>query len=119
MPILEIEIVGSVEGHPNIARELADSAAEVLRTGPGHTWVKVRYLPAEQYAENGSLGGVQPVFVSVLQGRGGDSTEKGTTAASLVKAFAGILERPAENIHVLFEPDGIGRIAFGGQLREE
>jgi phenylpyruvate tautomerase PptA (4-oxalocrotonate tautomerase family) len=37
-------------------------------------------------------------------------------AAELSEALSTILDRPKENIHILFEPPGAGRIAFGGEL---
>lgn len=119
MPILEVEIIGTVNKE-NIAQPLADAAAEVLKTGPGRTWVKVRFLPSGQYAENGGAAGdIHPVFVSVLLGRCNEIKEKAEIASGLAAALSRVLDRPAENVHVLFEPEAIGRIAFGGKLRTE
>ncbi len=120
MPILEIEIVGAIEAKINLAQLLADTAAEVLKTEPGRTWVKVRYLPAAQYAENGGMSGeIKPVFISVLLGRHNEFAEKADIASGLAATFALTLGRPPENIHVLFEPQATGRIAFGGHLKSE
>ena len=75
MPILEIEIVlqpGEVLVS-DLAQIAADRAAEIFGSPPGNTWVRLRFLPAGQYAENGSLlpGGenpaIYPVFVTVLK----------------------------------------------------
>ena len=119
MPILEVEIVGAFEKE-NIAQPLADAAAKVLKTGPGRTWVKMRFLPADQFAESGGAASdVRPVFVSVLLGRCNEIKERAQIASGLVEEFSRILSRPAENIHVLFEPEAMGRIAFGGKLRTD
>ena len=45
MPILEIEIVGPIDDK-EIAHPLAETAARILRTGPGKNWVKIYFLPA-------------------------------------------------------------------------
>jgi phenylpyruvate tautomerase PptA (4-oxalocrotonate tautomerase family) len=116
MPILNFEIVGDVNKN-ELARSLADAAGKVLETKPGNTWVKLHFLPREHYAENGDLAEeVQPVFVSVLLGRCYDSKEHARAALEMTEAFATILNRPKENIHILFEPNAMGRIAFGGKL---
>jgi len=120
MPILNVEIVSGNNERHDLAQLLADAAAEVFDTGPGHTWVKLRFLPQEQYAENGGQPSeIKPVFVSVILGRYGELKERANTAAKLAMSFGCIMERPAENVHVLFEPEAVGRIAFGGKLRTE
>lgn len=121
MPILEIEIVGIEEIEENsVAQPLADAAAEVLNTGAGRTWVKVRYLNANLYAESGGTSpDIKPVFVSVLIGRSLGGEEKAQVALALASAIGKVLNRPSQNVHILFEPDGVGRIAFGGQLKTE
>ena len=118
MPILEIEIVLS----PNelllsdLAARLAEAAAAVFQGPKGSTWVKLRALQQTEYAEDG--GGpqdVHPVFVRVLKARlprGGDLE---TEISRLTEALAQICERPAENVHVIYEPAGRGRVAFGGK----
>ncbi len=120
MPILEVEIVGTIEGTGNLAQPLADAAGEILKTEPGRTWIKMHFLPTDQYAENGGTAPeTKPVFVSVLLGHCNELKEKARIASDLATAFARVLGRPAENIHVLFEPEAVGRIAFGGELRAE
>jgi phenylpyruvate tautomerase PptA (4-oxalocrotonate tautomerase family) len=37
-------------------------------------------------------------------------------AERLTRAIAPILNRPPENVHILYEPDGAGRVSFGGKL---
>jgi hypothetical protein len=36
----------------------------------------------------------------------------------LTKTIAKILGRPESNIHIFYQPDGAGRVAFGGKLVE-
>jgi hypothetical protein len=120
MPILEIEIVtrpGEVLP-PGIASEIADRAGEIFASTPGGTWVRLRALPDASYAENGGGPplGVHPVFVTVLKSRLPDSDELEQEAARLAAAVARICGRPAENVHILYLPEGSGRVAFGGKI---
>ncbi|MGZ3697276.1 MAG: tautomerase family protein [Bdellovibrionota bacterium] len=116
MPILDVEIVGASDAE-GLARRLADAAGIVLGSAAGGTWVKLRFLPRENYAENGDLPArVQPVFVSVLLGRCFEGEVQSRLALKLAEEFSKILDRPRENIHLLFEPSAAGRIAFGGKL---
>jgi len=54
MPILDVEVVlePGEALRLELAGELADRAGEVFGASPGTTWVKVRAIPAEHYAEN-------------------------------------------------------------------
>ncbi len=120
MPILDVEVVGSIaaEVRNGLARRLADVAGEVLHSRPQGTWVKVRYLDAADYAENagGPPEGVLPVFVRVLKGTvsGGEALAQEIDA--LAEAVADLCGRPKENVHIVYEPPAVGRIAFGGRL---
>ncbi len=120
MPILDIEIVTAKDEAPGdgLASKLADAAAKVFETPDGRTWVRLRTLPRARYAENG--GGppktVLPVFVSVLKSAPPYGDLRKTEAKNLAEAVAFALERPQENVHVLYEPATGGRIAFGGNL---
>ncbi len=119
MPILDVEVVTgpdeSLQG--SLARDLADLAGDVLGSAPGGTWVKVRPLPREQYAENGDLpDDVLPVFVSVLVARSPAMEVMKQQADELSACFARACGRPKENVHILFQPSAAGRIAFGGKL---
>lgn len=73
MPILEVEIVVGPEEElaPGLAGRLADAAAAVFAIPPGRTWVRLRALPCDRYAEDGGgpPAGVRPVFVSILKAR--------------------------------------------------
>ena len=118
MPILEVEIVGEPQGdRAGLAQRLADAAADVLGSAPQGTWVRLRILPTEDYAENGgALPGVAPVFVSVLQRASPPDAERADEVRRLTEAIAGACGRPAANVHVRYEPDAAGRQAFGGKL---
>ncbi len=122
MPILDVEIVGDLPepAQNGLARRLADAAGEVLRSRPQGTWVKVRFLEEHAYAENagGPDAGVSPVFVRVLK-RGLTSGEAlKSEIEALTKAIAAACGRATENVHIIYEPPGAGRVAFGGQLVE-
>jgi len=120
MPILDIEIVAS-DSDPNppanLTRSLADVAAQVFDSPPGRVWVKLRVIPSTGYAENGDMpGNVYPVFVTVLRARVPEGSALENEVAQLTEVIAKVLNRPAENVHVFYQPDGAGRVAFGGRL---
>jgi phenylpyruvate tautomerase PptA (4-oxalocrotonate tautomerase family) len=120
MPILEVEIVlRPNESLPDgLAIQLADCAGNLFGSSPGETWVKVRPIPAEQYAENGGLlpEGFYPVFVSVLKARPPSGDDLQTEVSELTSAIAHVCARPTESIHLFYQPDARGRVAFGGRL---
>ncbi len=119
MPILDVEIVLKPDEilAPGLAAELADRTAAVLGARPGGTWVKLRTLSPEQYAEDGGPSpGVYPVFVSVLKADWPGPDELAAEVAALTQAIAQVCQRPRENVHVLYQPPARGRIAFGGRL---
>lgn len=120
MPILEVEIVtGPGEELPaDLAARLADGAAGVFASGPQQTWVRLRALPGRQYAENGGAGAAAPVFVSVLRARLPAPPALAAEALALAEVVALACGRPADQVHISYEPPGAGRIAFGGRLSE-
>lgn len=120
MPILNVEIVvpdGNM-APPELSGAIADAAARVFQSPPGHTWVCLSVLSRERYAENG--GGpepeVFPVFVRVLRSAVPSEPDLRREAAALAAAVARACVRPVENVHVLYEAPAAGRIAFGGRL---
>lgn len=121
MPILDVEIVGSVPPavRQGLARRLADAVGDIFASRPQGTWVKLRFIESDAYAENagGPAQGTQPVIVSVLQAERSEGAELADLAARLTEAIASTCSRPAENVHIIFEPAAAGRIAFGGQVR--
>jgi phenylpyruvate tautomerase PptA (4-oxalocrotonate tautomerase family) len=120
MPILEIEIVTRPAEvlRSDLAAEIADRAGEVFGSAPGATWVRVHALPAESYAENGGgpPAGVYPVFVSVLKSKLPDATGLEREARQLAETVGRTCSRHPENVHILYLPEGAGRVAFGGNV---
>jgi len=120
MPILDIELVAS-DSTPSLpadlTQSLAEAAAQVFDALPGTVWVKLRVIPSTQYAENGGVPeGMYPVFVTMLKSRTPEGSALEHEVTRLTKAIARVLKRPETNIHVFYQPDGAGRVAFGGKL---
>ncbi len=118
MPILEIEIIvqpGEVLAD-DMAQTLADEIGRILESAAGRTWVKLRPLPASQYAENESRQTMFPVFVSVLAAIRPSPEKMEQIVAKMTTAVARICQRPSQNVHILFLADAAGRIAFGGSI---
>ncbi len=116
MPILRVEIIGEVHEsiRPGLAQRIADRAGACLESRPQGTWVRVTYLPVDQYAENGAVDQYQPVFVSLLQADVPVGDARAEQMVRLTQAIATACDRPAEHVHILIEPPAAGRIAFGG-----
>jgi phenylpyruvate tautomerase PptA (4-oxalocrotonate tautomerase family) len=121
MPILEVTIVlkeGEVLSQGLSAR-IADAASAVFASSPGGTWVRLTTLDPRHYAENngGPLHGIAPVFASVLKAEVQAPEALQDEVAKLTAAIAAATGRPADNVHIIYEPPAKGRISFGGQLR--
>ena len=97
---------------------LADDLGRYFESKPGETWVEADYLPAEQYAENlcELAGNVKPTLVYVLRHRLPNREELAREATELACIVAERLQRPRRNTHIIYEPAGKGRVAFGGAL---
>lgn len=121
MPILHVEVVGPLPDDVarGLAPRIAEAAGRALASRPQGTWVKLHFLDEDDYAENGGgpPPGARPVFVTVLQADLPPRSTLAQQALRLTGAVAGACGRPAENVHVIFEPPAAGRIAFGGKLR--
>lgn len=120
MPILDVQLVGTPSG--GVTREfsqrIADAAADVFGAAPHTTWVRVRILDRDAYAENGGMPEeMAPVFVSVLHAARLSTGARTEEAARLSAAIARVCGRAASDVHILFEPPAGGRIAFGGTLQ--
>lgn len=118
MPILDIEVVrhpGETLDHKLVV-DLANRAGEIFGSPAGSTWVKLRSLSQENYAENGSNSTVDcfPVFVSVLIARFPSPEKMQIEVAKLTAAIAKVCARPEENVHIIYLPEGAGRVSFGG-----
>ena len=116
MPIVSIEIVANEPPVATLAGDLAHSLANVFGGPPSRTWVRLRAL--DHYAEGG--GGppqdVLPVFVSVLMAAPPTGVARKDQATALTKAVAISCNRPAKNVHIIYESPAAGRVAFGGDL---
>ena len=90
---------------------------EKVTASTGRVWVKLRFLPIQMYAEDGEQApSVLPVFASVLKSALAPVGELRSEASQLAVAIAAVVERPVANVHVIYEPPAVGRIAFGGDL---
>jgi phenylpyruvate tautomerase PptA (4-oxalocrotonate tautomerase family) len=119
MPILAIQIVlrPGERVSPEVAGELARRAGEIFGSPPAGTWVKVVPIAAGLYAENTPTPeDVYPVFVSVLKAEMPSEDALRAEVAQLTAAVAKICGRPSENTHVIYLPEGAGRVAFAGDL---
>lgn len=121
MPVVTIQMVCSADEAvgATIAQDLADHLGTALQAEPGHVWVRFERLDRGCYAENHAQleeAGL-PVFVTVLQHDRpvGDALQAQSLA--LARAVARVTGRPTERVHLLFDPPGAGRVAFGGVLR--
>lgn len=121
MPILDVQIVGPVPAalDAGLAARLADAAARVFAAPPGSTWVRVHRLAAADYAENGGIDpeDAPPLFVSLLLAEPPEGEARAAQAAALAEALAAAAGRPTDRVHLLYEPAGRGRVAFGGRIR--
>jgi phenylpyruvate tautomerase PptA (4-oxalocrotonate tautomerase family) len=122
MPILDVEIVVPDLGQlkPNLPTDLSDAIGLLLGVPPGKTWVRVRELLHKNYEEGGGGApeGTRVVFVEILRRKNPPPEELRSEVAKLTQLFARVCECPADNVHILYKPDGRGRVAFGGKLVE-
>lgn len=118
MPIVDVELVADDEPGSGLAQQLADAIAPVLGEPPGSTWVRVRCLPRSSYAEDGGAVplDVRPVFVTVLVGRELDIARLADESKQVTEAVARATNHPSQNVHVVWDADARGRVAFGGRL---
>ncbi len=119
MPILNVEIVTYQNENirPDLAMEIANQAGEVFDSAPGNTWVKVYPIADENYAENMVVSeSVSPVIVSVLKAKKPSPESMQAEVTKLTAILAKICNRPQENIHIIYVPEGAGRVAFGGKV---
>lgn len=120
MPIVTVDIVrdSSLRQEPGLAATLADVLAPVFGKDPKRTWIRLNYLDPGEYAEGGGgpEPGVIPVFVRLLLARLPDLDQRQQLAVKIGAKVGEVLDRPVENVHVIFEPEATGRVAFGGKL---
>ena len=120
MPIVDIELVcdSKAEFATASARALADAIGQALGSEPGHTWVRLRFLASNAYAENQATveGADLPAFVTVLHAHPPNGEALATEAMALTLAVAQCLARATDRVHVQYAPAAAGRQAFGGTL---
>ena len=124
MPIVTIQAVVAESEQKYAAdtiQKLADSLGEIFESDPSSTWIKMIYLDRNQYAENDAVieEAVRPTFVDILKRYLPDHDSLSTEAQRVADAVAQILTRPRENVHIVYLPPGMGRVAFGGNLLRE
>lgn len=119
MPILTVEIVLRPGEHlrPELAGELAMKAGAAFGSAPGTTWVRVVPIAAEHYAENSRVREeTYPVLVSILKAKMPDPESLRAEVTQLTREIAEVCGRAAENTHLIYLPEGSGRVAFGGDI---
>ncbi len=130
MPVLEVELIGEVasETRRGLAARIAESVAAVLKAEPQSVWVRLRFTPSTDYAENSvPAPGVsvaqdalsaQPIFVKVVQRAWPSKDAMKREARGLAAAIGDACHRQTEDVHIIYEPPGAGRVAFGGSMVE-
>jgi phenylpyruvate tautomerase PptA (4-oxalocrotonate tautomerase family) len=119
MPLVDVEIVlKPQETLPEaMASELADKLGQLFGSPRNGTWVKVRGIDEVSYAENGGKKeGVYPVFVTILKAKLPDSEALQTEVDAVIAAVGQICQRTPSLVHVIYQPEGKGRVAFGGRI---
>jgi phenylpyruvate tautomerase PptA (4-oxalocrotonate tautomerase family) len=114
MPLIEIEFIGDLPPAPgDLARQLADALGEVFQSGRGQTWVRLRSLPTDQYAENGEDHplGAEAIFVSITNQNLPSATLHAHQANTIATVVATICQRSADRVHLIYEPPARGRVA--------
>ena len=120
MPIVDIELVARDDLAPldaALTRRLADALGEAFGAAPGKVWVRLRSLPAAQYAENAAEAPA-PAFVRITASVPPEGDALRRLVAEITGIVARLCSRPPGNVHVEFAPAARGRIAFGGRLVE-
>lgn len=122
MPILDVRIVttGGEEWPRDLAQRMADTAGEAWGAAAGRVWVQLSFLDATRYAENQAKRAPDelPVFVRVLMRDKASLSDRRDLARGLADRLAEVVDRPRQQVHLIFEPPGAGRVAFGGDLIE-
>lgn len=121
MPIVTLELLQADEDpevRPEVLQALTDALGTLFQSDAGGTWVKLRYLNRSNYAENHArlCTSIRPVMVEIVHSTLPAQSVLALQAESVCALVAGHLHRPEENVHILYQPDAQGRIAFGGKL---
>ena len=120
MPIVTVEVVASTQRplDHNLAQALADAVGRALESPPGQTWIRLRAISRNEYAENASQvdAAELPVFVSILERQPPTGAELQAEVNALTWAVAQVVGRPAACVHIEYAPAAAGRLSFGGKL---
>ena len=125
MPIVTIETLsdaplsdGDALPTSDQLQSLADALGELFGSHPSGTWVRARQQQRAYYAENmiEISREMRPVIVEILKSQLGTEKERAIEAAAVCALVAQVLGRRTENVHVIYQPDARGRVAFGGKL---
>ncbi len=124
MPIIDIELVikSDAEKVDKVTlQRLTNLLGDLLGSDPGGTWAQLRYLHIDHYAENRAEvpATVQPTMVRILQYQWPPLEQRVVDAFEIARTVAEVLGRPRENTHVFYEPEGKGRVAFGGVMSRD
>ncbi len=124
MPLINLEILQDPIPQPELdseqVQQLCDAIGQAMGSRQAGTWLKVSYLSRGQYAENQELlvPDIRPVFAYIIRAELLPNAQLQEEAQRLAAVIGQHLDRPQQNIHIIYEPEGKGRIAFGGQLVE-
>lgn len=125
MPIVDIELVCQSEAafRTVSANALADAIGSALGSAAGRTWVRLRCLDRQAYAENQVPAETMsaddlPVFVTILAARPPAMPALRDEVLKITKVVATCVGRAAQRVHVQYAPAAAGRQAFGGTLVE-
>ena len=119
MPIVDIEVVLKPDETlaDEVVSELADRLGKIFGSPKNGTWVKVHEIAAHHYAENeGKEQDVYPIFVSVLKSRLPAPDEMQKEVDTITDIVAQLCHRHPGFVHVIYQPEGKGRVAFGGNV---
>jgi phenylpyruvate tautomerase PptA (4-oxalocrotonate tautomerase family) len=120
MPIVTVEVVAGANDAAvqDVAQSLADAIGRALESPPGQTWVRVRSIARDHYAENETLldAAQLPVFVTILKRQTPERVELEGEVTALTGAVAKVIGRPAACVHIEYAPAAQGRLSFGGVL---
>lgn len=120
MPIVDIQIVSTTRAafERVSAQALADGIGRALGSAPGHTWVRLQWLPAREHAENEAAAPAAfgPVFVTLALAELPPMPERAAHARRLTEAIAPLVPIAPDLVHLTYAPALAGRQAFGGRL---
>ena len=120
MPIVTVELVADPDRtlERSLTQSLADTIGRVLRSPPAQSWIRLRLLPRDGYAENDAIvdAAELPVFVTLLERQPPTGEELEAEVTALTHAIAQVIGRPATCVHVEYAPAAVGRVSFGGKL---